>query len=442
MILKTEENFDNSKELQKALDSFDHVVLEEGIYYTGPLVIRKSVVFELKKGAVLKFIPDFSLYAPFFTRWEGVMCYSMHPCLLVDGAENVKITGEGVIDGSGKPWWDAVEERRDDKNGPQTDIEKQFALLNPDYKNQEGGGGGRRIQFLRPPLVQIKDSKRVTLSNLSLKDSPFWTVHPLFSTDILIDGIKIVNPYLAPNTDGIDIDSCKNVLVSNCFVSVGDDGICIKSGSGRDGIAVGFKTENIKVTNCTVEKAHGGAVIGSETAAGIDNVLVEGCTFNNTDRGIRIKSRRGRGGKLSNLTFRNIKMEDNLAPFVINLYYRCGYKDGSVFSLSSKPVNDETPSVENVTLENCISFNSLASAGMIVGLPESPVMNIVLKNCYFSVKRNSGVSVDETDMYLGLPEIESRGLRIRNARVKCEDVEISCGNDDGLLTEEGVEFFE
>ena len=173
---------------------------------------------------------------------------------------------------------------------------------------------------------------------------------------------------------------------------------------------------------------------GSETAAGIENVLFDHCLFNNTDRGIRIKSRRGRGGALKNLTFKNITMKGNLAPFVINLYYRCGAKDISLFSLKKQEVNEQTPCVENVYLENCVSIDSLASAGMIVGLPESPIENVVLKNCKFTIKDDSTTDIDETDMYLGLPRIESRGLRIRNANVKYENLVI----DEPLVIEEGV----
>lgn len=427
-------NYDNAEVLQHALDTQEVVTIEKGTYCTSLLKIEKSVTLELKEGAILKFLPDFSLYKPFYTRWEGIMCYAMQPCLLINNTCKVTICGDGTIDGSGELWWKAVENKRGGDVSPTSEIEKQFAALNPEYLNQEGGGGGRLSQFLRPPLLQIKDCDEITIKGITLTNSPFWTLHPLFSTNLTIDNIKIINPYLAPNTDGIDVDSCKRVSISNCFVQVGDDGICLKSGSGKDGSKVGYKTEDIKVFNCCVEHAHGGGVIGSETAAGIENVLFDHCLFNNTDRGIRIKSRRGRGGALKNLTFKNITMKGNLAPFVINLYYRCGAKDTSFFSLEKQEVNEQTPRVENVYLENCVSIDSLASAGMIVGLPESPIENVVLKNCRFTIKEDSTTDVDETDMYLGLPRIESRGLRIRNANVKYENLVI----DEPLVIEEGV----
>lgn len=439
MEFKNGKGEDFTASLQNALDTENEVVLYEGVYRTAPLDITRPVKLELKKGAVLSFIPDFELYEPVYTRWEGCMGYAMHPCLFIHDTENVTLTGDGVIDGNGQAWWKAVENRRGDDMKPTTEIEKRFASLNPDYLSLDSGGGGRSIQFLRPPLLQIKDCNNVLVEKITLTNSPFWTFHPLFTTNLKIDGIKIVNPYEAPNSDGIDVDSCKNVEICNSHVQVGDDGICVKSGSGKDGIKVGFKTENIHIHHCTVLHAHGGGVIGSETAAGIENVSFEDCVFDHTDRGIRIKTRRGRGGLLKNLKFFNIRMEENLAPFVINCYYRCGYKYKEVFSLEALPVNGETPHIENVEIENCISNNSLASAGMIVGLPESKVENVTLKNCFFTVKPGTTESIDLTDMYLGLPDIDSRGLRIRNAEVHIEDVIIKSGDDKEFVIEEGVE---
>ena len=180
--------------------------------------------------------------------------------------------------------------------------------MNPDYRQQADGGGGRPFQFLRPPLMQIKDSSNITLRGITVQNSPFWTLHPLFSDHIVLEGVTVLNPYDAPNTDGIDIESSTDVKVLNCSVFVGDDGIALKSGSGPDGIRDNIPTKHIVIKNCTVRSAHGGAVIGSETAAEIADVLVEDCFFDGTDRGIRIKSRRGRGGHIHDAVFRKIRM--------------------------------------------------------------------------------------------------------------------------------------
>ena len=139
---------DVKEELMKALKEKGRVILKEGVYLTGPIEIPSGAELVLEKGAVLRFIPDFSLYKPVFTRWEGVKCWAMHPCIYINDADNVSISGEGTIDGSGQPWWDVVADRRKRNiKEPQTELERSFAALNPDYKSQPGGGGGRDYQF-------------------------------------------------------------------------------------------------------------------------------------------------------------------------------------------------------------------------------------------------------------------------------------------------------
>ena len=362
--------YDNTLSLQSLFDQGGKITIPEGVYLTGPLTISKSADIRFEEGAVIRFIPDFSLYKPVYTRWEGVKCWCMHPCLYIKDASCVTLSGKGVIDGSGDVWWNQANARRNAGDGPQSEIEKKFAALNPDFESQPGGGGGRQVQFLRPPLVQIHSSQDVTIDGLRLQNSPFWTLHPLFSKNITLKNLMIENPAEAPNTDGI-------------------------------------------VTNCTVKAAHGGAVIGSETAAGINNVTVSGCTFDGTDRGIRIKSRRGRGGCLHDLRFENLVMKNNLCPLVVNMYYRCGCSDMSLFSLDEMPLGDETPSLYNLEVINCTGIDARSSAAMLVGLPESPLRNVSIRNCSFSIARENLEPVDRSDMYLGLPEITCRGIRLR-----------------------------
>ena len=429
---------DVSAGLMEALKYEREVVLPSGIYSTGPLEIPSGARLVLEKGAVLRFIPDFSLYQPVFTRWEGVKCWAMHPCVFIENANDVVITGEGTIDGSGKAWWDiAMDRRRRKITSPEMEIEKKFAALNPDYRNQPGGGGGRDHQFLRPPLIQVKNSEDVTIEGITITQSPFWTVHLLFSENVTVRNVNIKNPYDAPNTDGIDIESSSNVRILDSIVDVGDDGIALKSGSGPDGIKDNIPTKNVLIKGCTVKAAHGGTVIGSETAAEISGLIAEDCLLDGTDRGIRIKSRRTRGGIIRDVVFRRITMRNNLCPFVINMYYRCGTDDMSLFSLDSMPVNDGTPSLCNITVEDCHAEGSRSSAGMAVGLPESPVRNLVIRNSSFAVAPDADRPVDESDMYLGLPEPHSRGFRIRNAELTLDNVEVVCEGEK-IIIEDGV----
>ena len=424
--------------LMRAVEEGHEIVLEKGTYLSSPIKIGCRAHIRLEEGAELKFIPDFTLYPPVFTRWEGVRCWCMHPCLFIENAEDVLIDGDGTIDGSGEAWWAECSKKREKEGAvPETEIEKKFAALNPDYKSQPGGGGGRGFQFLRPPLIQIKNSRRVTLSGITVQNSPFWTIHPLYSEDIMIDSVKVINPYEAPNTDGIDVESSMNVTVRNSFVFVGDDGIAIKSGSGEDGIADNKPCRDVHIMGCTVKSAHGGAVIGSETAGEISSISVEDCVFDGTDRGIRIKSRRGRGGCIHGLKFRNIIMRGNLCPLVINMYYRCGADDPGAFSLDKQPVTASTPSVFDVDISQCHAIDSLASAGMLVGLPEVPVKGLSVRDCSFAVKKGTETPVSDSDMYRGLPDPPSRGLRIRNAEIHMENVEVTC-EGERIIKEDNV----
>lgn len=387
-----------------------------GIWKTGPIRLCAKMTLHLAEGAVLRFIPDPELYPPVYTRWEGVECYAMQACLYCADSDSVTVTGKGVIDGSGDTWWD-LRWQKADQGGPKSPIECKLAALNPGYRSQPGGGGGREVQFLRPALVQFYNCTNVRLEQVTLENSPFWTVHPVYCDNLLVRGITIQNPKDAPNTDGIDIDSCTNVQIVDCEVSVGDDGIALKSGSGEDGIRVNRPTRNVTVRGCTVRDAHGGMVIGSETAAGIRHVLAENCRFPGTDRGVRIKSRRGRGGEIYDVKLRNLVMEDNLCPIAINMYYKCGETDpkSPLFSLDAQPVTDSTPHVHDVEITGVRASGCKASAGFIAGLPESPVGNLVIKDCVFRTDERSPESPMNSDMFYGLPEVAEKSFRVLNA---------------------------
>jgi polygalacturonase len=368
----------------------------------------------LEEGAVISLIPEPDRYTPVFTRWEGVECYAMHPCVFASGQEDIAITGQGRIDGNGPAWWQLLwNKKAAGQSAPVLPVEEKLAALNKDYRRQSGGGS----QFLRPPLVQFHRCRRVRLEGITLEQSPFWTLHPVYCEDLVLRGLSIRNPPDAPNTDGVDIDSCRRVQVENCHVSVGDDGIAIQSGSGEDGVRVNRSSSEITVRNCTVEAGHGGIVIGSETAGGVHTVRAEDCHFKGTDRGIRIKTRRGRGGHVRDLVFRNIVMEDSLCPLAINMYYRCGSnQEDWFFSPHVQPVTAVTPSIKNITVSNIRASGCRASAGFVAGLPESPVENLVLENCEFSTDEGSGVSTSESDMFLGIPEIKEKSVRLLNVK--------------------------
>ncbi|MDT4762421.1 glycoside hydrolase family 28 protein [Sphaerochaeta sp. PS] len=434
--------FDNSTSFAlafKALQPGDTLVVDEGVWLTGPLTLKGSnLTLRLEAGARILFSNDERHYEPVLSRWEGVNCYCMQPCLSVVDSQYIRITGTGTLDGNGQSWWDASRYKREFQTSPVTEMEKRLASLNPGYEDQSGGGGGRQSQFLRPPLLQIRNSASVIVEDITITNSPFWTVHPLYSKDLAFRNLKIYNPKDAPNTDGIDVDSCQKVFITGCLIDVGDDGIALKSGSGPDGIKTNIPTNDILITHCTVKNAHGGAVVGSETAAGIFDVKVSDCLFDGTDRGVRIKTRRGRGGALRNLVFSNIRMEDNLCPLTLNMYYRCGSNDDENFSLEKLPILSTTPSIADVVIRDCVATGCRASAAFIVGLPEEPIRNLSIENCSFSLAEKDLVPVSESEMYQGLPEPDGRGLRLRNVQVEVKNVKVGNAGKD-LLIEEGVE---
>ena len=430
---KNDGTFDNTEAFKAAFDEIaknggGKLAVSAGKWLTGPVDIPSDTVFEIQEGAEIIFIAEPSMYPPAFTRWEGVECYAMHALVRSEKTKNVKITGKGTINGNGEYWWKTVKDKKARKQSkPEESYELALAKLNPGYENQAGGGGGRETQFLRPCLIEFISCENIEIEGVKIVNSPFWTVHPLYVKNLTLKKIHIENPYTAPNTDGIDVDSCEDVKIVDCFVSVGDDGICIKSGSGPDGIRVNRPTVGVEIKGCTVRDAHGGIVIGSETAAGMSKIHASDCDVSGTDRGIRIKSRRGRGGDINDIELKNLVMNDTLCPIAMNMYYKCGITDtkSPLFSLEKQPVTSETPRIHNVKIIGCKGTGCKASAGFIVGLPEMPIDNLEIRDCYFTTDENSDRSPMESDMFYGLPEVTVKSFRVRNAPgAKFENVKI------------------
>ena len=403
----------------------DIVVIPCGNHKTGPIDIPSHTHLVFEDGAVLDFTDDFNLYPPVYTRWEGVNCWAMHPCLLVKDAEDVVIEGPGTLDGHGEKWWNYILQW---KNGGRPSslnlpIEKTLAALNPGYDKQPGGGGGRPCQFLRPPLLQTLNSKNIRIQDLKLTRSPFWTCHPVCTTNLVLHNLTIVNPYESPNTDGIDIESCVNVYVKGCDVNVGDDGIAVKSGSGREMMKFP-RSENIFVESCTVRGAHGGFVIGSETASGVKGAFVRRCSFLGTDRGIRIKTRRGRGGHITDIKVSDVFMDNVICPVSINMFYRCGNDDPRLYSLQSQNIDEDTPFIGDVVIERVKAVNCRSSAAFLAGLPEVPLSNVHFRDCDFEITPAPEEGL-EAEMCRGIPDTDYRGIRVINADATFDNVTVN-----------------
>lgn len=356
-----------------------------GEYLTGALKLKSNITIHLDSGALLKFSENFDDYLPFVEmRYEGIVMKTFSPLFYAKDAENITIKGRGVIDGQGKAWWNEVYRIEGSKEPlPPTkwqtmwDEQNKGIAYEPYYKRTMDK------KFFRPAFFQAFECKNILIEGVTFQNSPFWTINPVFCDNVTVAGITIFNPH-SPNTDGINPSSCKNVHISNCHISVGDDCITIKSGRDADGRKYGRSTENVTITNCTMLSGHGGVVIGSEMSGGIKKVTISNCVFDGTDRGIRIKSARGRGGvveeiRVDNIVMKNIKQE----AIVLNLFYDKDAKE--------EPVSERTPIFRNIHMSN-ITGSNVNKAGVILGISEMPVQNISFSNINMDGKEGFTVS--------------------------------------------------
>jgi polygalacturonase len=265
----------------------------------------------------------------------------------------------------------------------------------------------------------------VLIEGVTLTNSPAWTLNPLACDEVNIRGIIIRNPPDSPNTDGINPDSCRNVHVSDCHIDVGDDCVTIKSGSEEDGRRQHRACENITITNCTMIHGHGGVVIGSEMTGGVRNVAISNCTFVGTDRGIRIKSRRGRGGVVEDLRVSNIVMDQVLCPIVINLFYGCGaWGELKVTDQSPQPVTDRTPRFRRLRYSNITARRVKYSAAYVIGLPEMFVEDVAFNDVSVYLDPDN-TEAGQSAMAPGQPDLCRAGFVLRNvARARLNNVQV------------------
>lgn len=339
--------------IQRAIDEAaaqggGRVTVPAGVFETAGLVLRSHVELHLESGAVLRFTDDFDAYPIIRTRWEGFEQDSYRPLIYAKGEENVALTGLGTLEGCGGKWWAAFR--------------------------------AGEMRAARPCFICFEDCRRVRMEGFKVTNSPAWTVHPLRCENVTIHGLTVVNPADSPNTDGIDPESCRNVRISDCHIDVGDDCIAVKAGTEDADERV--PCENITVTGCTMVHGHGGVVLGSEMSGGIRRVAIAGCVFDGTDRGIRIKSRRGRGGSVEDVSVTGVVMNDVLCPLVVNLMYFCG-KDGKAPVVSDpnpQPVDGRTPHVRRIRMADIVVTGAKSAAACLYGLPEAPLEDISIVN--------------------------------------------------------------
>lgn len=385
---------DNTIAFQSALNEMEEnggmLYVPAGEYVTGSLRLYSNTTLYLEAGAVLCASDNKELFPRIDEREvEGFVRGTRRGVLFALNAENVTVKGEGTIDGRGYNWW------------------KYYNCGENDEK--------------RPRTIQFINVDNVTIEGITIKNSPCWTVHPIHCNNVTIHNISIFNPYESPNTDGINPESCRNVKISDCYVDVGDDCVTIKSGLERDLFQKQFPCENITVTNCTFVHGHGGIVIGSEMSGGVRNVTVTNCIFKNTDRGIRIKTRRKRGGYVEDILVNNVIMDNVVAGITMNMYYKCGAAstETELFTYEPRPIEDSTPYIKNITISNILIKEANAAGVYLVGLPECPISGVKIINANIRV---SGCDEGEDSVAIhNIKKSYGDGIYLKNV----EDVNIS-----------------
>lgn len=357
-----------------------------GQYLTGPIQMKSNITLLIDAGAVVKFSTDFDDYLPMVrSRWEGTEVINFSPLIYGDKVENISIQGRGILDGQGETWWAYFRALREDhkKTGVwKTDSkwQREFARVNPKIQQQidlPDDPHMLKMGFLRPPFIQLLDSKNLLIVDVTIRNSPFWNINPVYCDNVTVRGVTIDSPDSSPNTDGIDPESCRNVHISDCHISVGDDCITIKSGRDLQARRIGRPAENYTITNCTMLRGHGGVVIGSEMSGGVSQIAISNCVFDGTDRGIRIKSTRGRGAvvenvRVSNIVMRNIRVE----AITLNMFYS---------DAPAEPVSERTPRFRNIHISGV--SGDAQQAGLLLGLPESRLENVSVEDINLVAKK-------------------------------------------------------
>lgn len=459
----------NTNAINKAISETSNkgggtVVIPRGIWLTGPIELKSNINLHLADGALLIFSKDFSDYPLTKTSFEGLNTIRTVSPISAKNAQNIAITGNGTIDGNGDAW-------RYVKKGKMTDgqwknLVASGGVLSDDKKiwfPSESSKLGYKLSsnfnvpdkiteaeyekvhdFLRPVMVSIVNSDRVLLDGPTFQNSPAWNIHPLMSSNIIIRNLNVRNPWYSQNGDGLDLESCKNVLIYNNTFDVGDDAICIKSGKDKDGRDRAMPTENVIIKNNTVYHAHGGFVVGSEMSSGVRNIHVSGATFIGTDIGLRFKTTRGRGGVIENIFISDVEMINIPAQAIgFNMFYEGNSPiveedqnaDDEKRTEKAIPVTEETPVMKNIFFKN-INVVSSNEALYISGLNEMNIQNIKVENSTFDTKKALNI-IDADGVELKNVKFtysEGNGATIYNSKnVDLSNVEFETTNSNPII---------
>ena len=442
--------FLNTEAFAEAIDVLSQagggrLVVPTGVWLTGPITLKDNIDLHIRPDAVLLFSTDRDLYPIVETVFEGLDTKRCLAPINADGAKNIAITGGGTIDGNGDSWrqvkkskispsqWKALL-----KSGGFTNAKGD--LWYPDSTSYRGSVVSDAFNvpqgltteeewngvktYLRPVLIGIKNCENVLLEDCLFQNSPCWNIHPLMCKNVIINNITVRNPWYSQNGDGLDVDSCENVLVINSSFDVGDDAICIKSGKDEDGRRRARPCRNLIVDNCIVFHGHGGFVVGSEMSGGVENIKVSNCRFLGTDVGLRFKSCRGRGGVVKNIYIEDIVMMNiPTEPLLFDLHYggksavEAAAEGASPFDVEYVEADETTPQFRDIYIKDVVCSGA-ARAMYFNGIPEKNIENIVVEDCEIvstkgaDLRYSNGVQLKNVN----ITQSEGQGYSVANCR--------------------------
>lgn len=373
------------------------VVVPPGEFLTAAVTLRSNVNLHISKGATLKFTTDTKAYPNVFSRWEGMECMNFSPFIYAYGQENIAITGEGTLDGQADNthWWPWKGNKRDGwvQSAPRQhpDRDKLYEMMEKGVPVEQRLFG--QGHYLRPQFIQPYKCKNVLIEGVTILRSPMWEVHPVLCENVIVRKIRVETH--GPNNDGCNPESCKDVLIDECYFDTGDDCIAIKSGRNEDGRRLNVPSENIIIRNCIMKEGHGGITIGSEISGGVRNVFASNCALDSPDlwTALRVKNNASRGGKLENLYFKDITV-GTVSRAVIEIDFN--YEEGAK--------GKHIPVVRNYVVENltCKTGNRAVD---LQGLDNAPIYDVEMRNCTFGEMKNVSIVKNV------------KGLRLENVKI-------------------------
>lgn len=360
-IVKTTYHLDDITKVIESANCGDEIIISNGTYYSYPWDLKCCITITLEDKVSIYFSTDEKDYEKeTFIRFEGVECFAYHPLIYAFNKDNITIQGSGHLYGNGYAWWKNKKlqakacDRLCKSEYNHIDLKERVINLNESY--------------LRPDFIEIINGSNITLKDFTIQDSPMWMIHPVYCKNVLVENVKVISD--GPNTDGCDPDSCENVIIKNCLFETGDDCIAIDSGLNEDGWRVNKPCKNIHINNCIFNKGHGAIAIGSMVSGGIEDVYISNCRINNCQRGIRVKSIKGRGGYVKNINAENLEINVEKEGIEITMNYP---------SSTSIPCSDTPSSFLDFHFNN-IEIKKAKCAVSVIGLESSKVQSVEFNN--------------------------------------------------------------